>query len=274
MESSAMEARRSVAARSFFQNHPEAGTQSPLSKDLREGLIAISVFSVLSFVLCTVLWLYLTYKLISWRIRWRSRARMIAKNLPEPPILPTLDSYIGGGNTPGDAAKIMHQRNIQAIRDAERESPNQFLILIYNLFLADMHQATGFLISTVWLSRDGLIIHTPACFAQGLFNCVGDLATSCFIAMIAAHTYMSVVRDYQPPQRILYASIIFIWLFVYLLPGFSILGTMNGRSIDGFFAVTGAWVSANAAVTAASFWPTCPQADHLPRISVSSAKAT
>lgn len=256
METSTIIARRQPEALNYLERHPETGTTSPLPSNLRQGLIAISVFSILSFVLCTALWSYLTYKLISWRIRWRSRARMIARNIPEPPILPSLDFYIGGGNPPGESAKILHERNVQAIRNVEKESPNQFLVLIYNLFLADMHQATGFLISTVWLSRDGLIVHTPACFVQGFFICVGDLACCCFIALIAIHTYMSVVRDYQPPQRVLYATIICVWLFVYMLPGFSVLGTMDGRSVGGFYTRAGAWVSANTAAITASFQST------------------
>lgn len=243
MEAFAFASRRSSdEASDFFENHPHSKSISPLPSALHDGLIAISVLSLLSFVLSTLLWAYLTYKLISWRMKWRSHARMVARNLPEPPALPSLDFRLGDTAPPGQSAKIIHERNVQAIREAENESPNQFLILIYNLFLADMHQAASFLISTVWLGRGGIFIHTPACFAQGFFDSTGNLSSCCFIFFIAMHTYLSVVKNYQPPQRVVYALIVCIWVVVYLFPALSILGTMNGREVGGFFTRAGAWV--------------------------------
>lgn len=242
MEASVIAPRHSSPS-SFLQRHPRANTLTPLPETLRNGLVAISVFSLLSFILCTLLWSYLTYKLISWRIRWRSRARAVARNIPSPPTIPVLDFQAGETGPPGESAKIIHRRNVEAIRKVESESPNQFLILIYNLFLADMHAAAAFLISTVWLSRDGIFIHTPACFVQGFFDSTGELASCCFITFIAIHTYLSVVKDYQPPQRTLYVAIICVWILAYLLPCLSILGTMNGREVEGFYTRAGVWVS-------------------------------
>lgn len=242
MEASDLASRGTSPGADFLQRHPQANTVSPLTKNLENGLVTISVFSLLSFALSTTLWGYLTYKLISWRIRWTSRARAVARNIPSPPAIPDLDFQAGETGPPGQSAKIIHQRNVEAIRKVEEESPNQFLILIYNLFLADMHQSASFLVSAVWLSQDGIFIHTPACFFQGFFDSVGELASCCFITFIAIHTYLSVVKGYQPPQRVLYAIIIAIWALAYLLPGLSILGTMNGRRVGGFYTRAGVWV--------------------------------
>lgn len=243
MEVSSMASRRSLPVSDYLKSHPFVDSISPLPKTLENGLVAVSIFSLLSLVFSTALWSYLSYKLISWRIRWKSRARAVARNLPPPPVIPVMDLRAGESGLPGESAKIMHRRNAEAIRKVEEESPNQFLILIYNLFLADMHQAVAFLISAVWLSQDGIFIHTPACFVQGFFDTVGELVSCCFIMLIAIHTYLSVAKGYHPPQRVLYAAIISLWIMAYLIPALSILGTMNGRTQGGFYMRAGAWVS-------------------------------
>lgn len=240
METSATPIGHSYSVTDFFETHPGARSISPLSRGLRDGLIAISVFSLLSFILSLALWSYLTYKLISWRIRRRSRARLVAGNMPEPP---ELDFYVGGRGRPGRSARMIYERNIRQIRSVEHESPNQFLILIYNLFLADIHKAAAFLIGSVWLSKDGIFIDTPACFIQGFFISIGGMASCCFITFIAIHAYMSVVESYQPPQRVFYIVIACVWMVVYLLPSLSILGTMNGKDVGGLYTRAGAWVS-------------------------------
>ena len=78
-----------------------------------------------------------------------------------------------------------------------RQPPNQFLILILNLLLADMHQGVAFLLNAEWLRRGAITVGTPTCFAQGLFISTGDLASSLFITAIAVHTYFSVILTYQ-----------------------------------------------------------------------------
>lgn len=241
MDVSGTASRRSSTATDFLDRNPVADTISPLPKTLENGLVAISIFSLLSFILSTLLWSYLSYKLISWRMRWKSRARAVARNLPQPPALPVLDFHAGDTRPPGESAKMIHQRNADALRRVEDESPNQFLILIYNLFLADMHQAVAFLVSAVWLSWDGIFIQTPACFVQGFFDTVGELVSCCFITFIAVHTYLSVVKGYRPPQRVLYVAIVSVWAMAYLIPALSILATMNGRELGGFYTRAGAW---------------------------------
>src|SRR5450432_101482 len=77
---------------------PESQTLSPLPPVLSQGLIAVSLFGFLSFFFSVCLFLFLTYRLISWRQKWGCQA-----------------------------------------------STNQFLVLIYNLVLADIQQSMAFL---------------------------------------------------------------------------------------------------------------------------------
>jgi hypothetical protein len=44
---------------------------------------------------------------------------------------------------------------------------NQFIILIYNLLLADLQQSLAFLLNAQWLAQDGIQVGTSTCWAQG-----------------------------------------------------------------------------------------------------------
>lgn len=228
----------------YLRDNPESDSISPLPSFFRDGLIAISVFACLSFILTTSLWIYLTYKLVSWRLNLRSRARMVAKNIPDPSSpLHNLDFKNRSiALQQGEHARAVHESNLRQLRDAKNESPNQFLVLIYNLFLADMHQSAAFLLSASWLRHNGIFIHKASCFIQGYSDSNGDLSSSCFITFIAVHTYLSVVKGYEPPQRVLYLLIILIWIFVYSMSTIPLLVTHNGKAVGGYFVRAGAWV--------------------------------
>lgn len=238
---------RTTTQLTYLDNNTDSQSLTNLSssehQSLRHGLIAISVLSAISLTLSSSLFTYLTYKLISWKLNKRERARILVSNVPDVPPVPNLDFQDGPFVADSQTAKIAHEAHIRQIRSVENEAPNQFLILIYNLLLADIHQAIGFFISVVWLSKDGIYIDSPACFVQALFIPNGDLAASCFITLIAIHTYLSVVRQYQPPQRVLNGAIIFMWVFVWGMSAIPILATNNGKVAGGFFVRAGAWVS-------------------------------
>jgi hypothetical protein len=234
----------SGATKTFLEEHPQSASISPLPPHLRDGLIAVSVFAGISFATSTVLWLYLNYKLIVWHIRWRSRARVVARNIPEPGPIPDLEfQHARSANSSRRPSAVSHQRNMERIRTAKHEPPNQFLVLIYNLFLADMVQSASFLLSVVWLNHDAIIVSTRTCYVQGILESSGNLASSCFIAFIAIHTYLSVARAYQPPQIVLYVLIMLVWVMVYGVSCFPVLITNNGADYGGFFMRVGAWVS-------------------------------
>lgn len=225
----------------FLEDNPENDSLAPLPDNVRQGLIAISIFACSSFIMTTSLWLYLNYKLITWRRNLRSRAKRVARNIPEPSTIVDLN-FDGDGEFPsGQASSNVHEANLRQIHDVRNETPNQFLVLIYNLFLADMHQSAAFLLSASWLRQNGIFIDKATCFIQGYFDSNGDLASSLFITYIAIHTYLSVIKGYQPRQRVLYITIGLIWLFVYSLSTIPVIATMNGREVGGYFVRAGAW---------------------------------
>ncbi|KAL1869333.1 hypothetical protein Daus18300_005545 [Diaporthe australafricana] len=119
--------------------------------------------------------------------------------------------------------------------------PNQFVVLFHSLLLADLHQAIAFFLNAVWVAKDSISVGSATCWAQGLFISNGDLASSCFIFAIALHTYLSIVREYRPPQWALYAWVAGTWIFVYGVGLAGVVFTNNGREVGGYFVRASAW---------------------------------
>jgi hypothetical protein len=217
-----------------------SGTLSPLTADLHRGLTAVAFFASISLVSSSSLFLYLSYKLARWRIRASMRERTEREAAVD---LQTVDLSLG--LAPQHFGGVEEERLRQATlvqRRQRRRSPNQFLLLVYNLFLADTLQAIAFFLNAVWVAQDGVFVGTPACFIQGWLVSTGDLASSCFIFAIAVHTYLSVVRRYKPRQWALNLTIVGLWVFVY---GMTIMGlavTRNGASGGGYYVRASAWV--------------------------------
>jgi hypothetical protein len=116
-------------------------------------------------------------------------------------------------------------------------SMNQFLVLIYNLVIADIKQSIAFLLNANSLRHDAVVVGTSTCWAQGWFVSTGDLASSVFIFAIAAHTFLAVVKDYKLPSYLFYSAIVCLWTFVYAM---AVIGaTMHP---DDIYVRAGAWV--------------------------------
>ena len=114
---------------------------------------------------------------------------------------------------------------------------NQYIVLIYNLLLADLQQALAFVITFHWLKLDKILAPTAPCFMQGWFLHIGDVASGFFVLAIAVHTWLGVVRGYRMPYISLVIMIIAIWLLAVLL---TVLGpAMHGNR---FFTRAGGWV--------------------------------
>ncbi|RKU49019.1 hypothetical protein DL546_009716 [Coniochaeta pulveracea] len=120
-------------------------------------------------------------------------------------------------------------------------APNQFLILLFNLLLADLHQSGSFLINAVWVNRDSLQVGTPICFLQGWLVSNGDVAGGLFLSAIAIHTYLTVVWNYKPAQWAVQTGAVAIWVFTYFISALGIAITRNGRDGGGFYVRAGAW---------------------------------
>ncbi|RSL55411.1 hypothetical protein CEP53_007095 [Fusarium sp. AF-6] len=221
----------------------ESRTLAPLGSDLRNGLTAITVLAFISFFASSGLFFYLLYKLATWHFFIRNQpAGHIQQQTGT--IQRALDFTLGidGIFTDNNANNGENQNAGKAVDEGRRKRPNQFLILIINLLLADMHQGVAFFLNVEWLRRDAVVVGTATCYTQGLFVSLGDLASSMFITAIAVHTYLAVVSRRRTPQLALYIAIGAIWVFVYVISFAPIAGTSNGAEYGGFFVRAGSWV--------------------------------
>ncbi|PMD49725.1 uncharacterized protein K444DRAFT_503197, partial [Hyaloscypha bicolor E] len=113
---------------------------------------------------------------------------------------------------------------------------NQYLLLIFNLILADCQQSIAFLISFHWIAKKGILAPTAACFIQGWLVQVGDVSSGIWVLSIAIHTWFSVVRGRQVEYVRFCCCLIGIWVFIMLL---AIIGPIAHPK--NYFVDTGAW---------------------------------
>ncbi|OKL61121.1 hypothetical protein UA08_03095 [Talaromyces atroroseus] len=94
---------------------------------------------------------------------------------------------------------------------------NQYVVLIYNLLLADLQQAIAFLIYLVWVDRGRSQYYTAACYLQGWFIQTADPGSGLFILGIASHTAAVILRGRQLPYGVFCGCIIALWMFILML---------------------------------------------------------
>jgi hypothetical protein len=114
---------------------------------------------------------------------------------------------------------------------------NQYVILIYNLLLADLQQSLAFLITLNWLRIGGVNSPSTTCFAQAWLLNMGDVSSGFFVLAIALHTWYSVVLGRKLDYKVFVIGILSVWVAAFIL-------TVMGPATKGphFFAITNAWV--------------------------------
>ncbi|KAK4991321.1 hypothetical protein LTR50_001906 [Elasticomyces elasticus] len=125
-------------------------------------------------------------------------------------------------------------------RRKSRKEHNQFVLLLYNLVLADIQQSIAFILNVAWVTRDGIVVGTPQCWAQGWFISTGDLASGIWIWAIGLHTFAAVVFNYRLPYRTFCISIAALWAFVYLC---GVIGPVTHH--NDYYVRAGAWCWVN-----------------------------
>ncbi|WYZ46694.1 hypothetical protein EsH8_IX_000919 [Colletotrichum jinshuiense] len=188
----------------------------------------------ISFFTSLGLLTFLTFKMISWQNGPpRTKKKDPIDKIESP--RPAAAAFIIPSNwaTPADTEQATKDSWWQR---AINEPPNQFLVLIFNLLLADIQQALAFLLNVEWLAKSAIEVGR-------WFVSIGDLASSVFITGIAIHTYLSIVSIRKIPTWAFNTAIAIMWTFVY---GTGILGvilTGNGKNEGGLYVRAGAWVS-------------------------------
>ncbi|PKX99061.1 protein gprD [Aspergillus novofumigatus IBT 16806] len=94
---------------------------------------------------------------------------------------------------------------------------NQYVVLIYNLLLVDIQQATAFLLCLHWVARGGVNYPSAACVLQGWWIQTADPGSGLFVLAIAIHTCAVVLRGRQLPFTTFVWCVVGLWAFIILL---------------------------------------------------------
>lgn len=149
---------------------------------------------------------------------------------------------------------LLTYRMIQWAR--KRRHANQFIILIYNLLLADIQQASAFLLNAEWLVQNGIQAGTKTCFAQGCkslllqnsieanltlgFVSTGDLGSGVWAFAIGLHTFACVIFGYRLSTPGFLAVCALLWVFIYAA---AVIGVAMHPDLYGM-AVAWCWIRA------------------------------
>ncbi|KAK4181544.1 hypothetical protein QBC36DRAFT_227364 [Triangularia setosa] len=224
----------------------EADTLSPLPIAIRNGLSVVATVGFVSFGFVSALLTYLSWRFLKWYIKQPTQDAL-APSAPGHQVVDEDNLHEMLGMSPRNFAVVVGRQSCDRTSEQSRAGfwsrikanpPNQFLVLIYNLLLADIMQAMGYFMSAQWLSLDGIFAGHPVCWAQGWFFLTGNLASSLFITTIAVHNYLGVVKRFRPPYHIFYLVIIGLWSFVY---GIALLGIIISRGSTHFYSRAGEW---------------------------------
>ncbi|KAL4754263.1 hypothetical protein BDW72DRAFT_149614 [Aspergillus terricola var. indicus] len=113
---------------------------------------------------------------------------------------------------------------------------NQYVVLIYNLVIADIQQSLAFLICAKWYADNKISANTAACFLQGFWLQVGDPASGIFVLAIAFHTFYLVALGKKLSYRVFVSIVVGLWVFVAVLVIIPLAA--HGRHV---FTPSGAW---------------------------------
>ncbi|KAJ5999936.1 hypothetical protein N7481_000345 [Penicillium waksmanii] len=94
---------------------------------------------------------------------------------------------------------------------------NQYIILIYNLVLADFLQSIAYLICLKWIIDDKIQSGTAACFLQGLWLQMANPGSGLFVLGIAFHTFLLIVWGYKMTHKTFVTFVCGIWSMVLIL---------------------------------------------------------
>lgn len=94
---------------------------------------------------------------------------------------------------------------------------NHYVVLVYNLALADAQQCLAFIVSLRWIATDSIHASDGFCFLQGIWLQIGDPMSGMFVLAIAVYTSLHIILNYQIGHRLFVAMIVGLWVFGVLM---------------------------------------------------------
>lgn len=133
---------------------------------------------------------------------------------------------------------------------------NHYIVLVYNLALADAQQCLAFLISSRWIATDSIDASDGFCFLQGIWLQIGDPMSGLFVLAIAVYTSLHIILNYQMGHRLFVSIVVALWAFGVLMVIIPI-------------AAVGRWVWLPAVAWVSSSLPHYPPASSHPCLTLS-----
>ena len=99
---------------------------------------------------------------------------------------------------------------------------NQYVLLVLNLLIADLQQASAFLISWHWIRYSAILAPSAPCFAQAWLLHSGDVSSGFFVLAIALHTCVTAVYGKRVGHKTFGFIVGCIWVFSYFLTGIGV----------------------------------------------------
>lgn len=172
--------------------------------NLHTGLQVIGSLAVLSLILCSGLFFFITYRLIDGRLRSKARSKqsslghdgpnmdgqdssgMFALESPMTPKPPPTPSQTAIRLASMEAShKTTTQTHYDSFTDDGIQTAagnvgqiqrgyNPLLVLIYMLLLADIIQSASLIPNLVWAAQNAITVRSDTCWAQGWLRSQGD----------------------------------------------------------------------------------------------------
>lgn len=244
---------------------------SPLDDNLRAGLAVIGALAVVSLILCTSLFSFITYRVIQGRLKSPHRtqkSRLFTRRPSSPtprtqheehqlcrqassntltgatksPLSPRSDPSQREDFLHADGAEEVAVGTVPNIR-RRYQGYNPLLVLIYMLLIADIIQSASFIPNLVWVDHNAIHVRSESCWAQGWLRSQGDVASAIFAAAVSINTYLLVVHRYTMPSKALRLIVATVWSFSFIIVAAGVWASNNGRDHGGYFVRVDTWVS-------------------------------
>lgn len=254
-----------------------AGTEdlSPLDDNLRAGLAVIGALAVVSLILCTSLFSFITYRVIQGRLKSAHRlrhakSRLFTRRRSSPTerieheehqlcrqassntlagVAKSPLSPLSPGSDPSTRDHISHADGVEeaamgTVPNIRRryQGYNPLLVLIYMLLIADIIQSASFIPNLVWVEHNAIHVRSESCWAQGWLRSQGDVASAIFAAAVSINTYLLVVHRYTMPSKALRLIVASVWSFSFIIVASGVWASNNGRDHGGYFVRVDTWV--------------------------------
>lgn len=144
------------------------GSLSPLPKEAKEGVIAMGILGLFSFISCCFLFIYISYRLLTKHSNLNETPRISISSEQDDGSKIALGASRKQSNSDQTISRYDSGARCVETSESNKTDSNSFLTLIHNLLVADMLQSLAFTFGLNWWRVDGIIVSSGSCGARKL----------------------------------------------------------------------------------------------------------